>query len=224
MEIPRMLLAIAGKFPGADYTDARHSSPAEGCECNLGRMPMAQIGDARIGQSVAINFAIASECGLMGDSYIEAAQILAIQEHVKEMHTAFSKLCPGGTQLSDEDADKWFEGGATDLTGIADSSAREQRFLKWWAGRIEQTLGENGFAVGNKLSLADVVLYYAFAEELKDSKAKEGFPQHRREPFSNKARTAAVVDTCPRLKASINSVASNQNFQKWLAERGLQGF
>jgi glutathione S-transferase len=223
MEVPRMLCAIAGKFPG-DITDARHSAPIEGCACNLGRMPMAQIGDVCIGQSAAVNFAVASECGLMGDSYLEAAQILAIQEHVKEMQTAFGKICPWGTQMSEEDANKWFEGGATDTTGIADGSARDQRFLKWWAGRINECLGENGFAVGNKLSLADVLLYYAFAEELKDSECNEGFPQFRKEPMTSKARTAAVVDTCPRLKACIESVASNENFQKWLSMRGVQGF
>ena len=38
------------------------------------------------------------------------------------------------------------------------------RYLTWWMGRIENSLGNNGFAVGNKLSLGDVYLYANFAE------------------------------------------------------------
>ncbi|CAE7521026.1 unnamed protein product [Symbiodinium microadriaticum] len=220
MEVPRMMLAIGGKFPPNDYSDARHSAPCQdGLASNLGRMPVAQIGDEFIGQSAAINFAIASECGLMGENHIEAAKILSIQEHVKEMATVFGKLCPWGSDMDAETADKWFEGGATDFTGPADGPAREQRFLKWWAGRINECLGDNGFAVGNKLSLADVLLYYAFAEHLRDEEANEGFPSFRREPFTNLARTTAVLNTFPRLKASVTAVAENENFKRWLATR-----
>ena len=225
MEVPRALLAISGKFPPNDYTDARHNAPCEeGLSANLGRMPVIKIGDDNIGQSSAINFAIASECGLMGSSHIEAAKILAIQEHVKELMTAFYKVCPYGTEMNAETADKWFEGGATDFTGVADGSARDQRFLKWWAGRINDTLGENGFAVGNSLSLADVVLYNAFAEHLRDDECSEGFPQFKKEPFGSLSRTATVVEAFPRIRASIAAVADNENFQRWLSVRGVQGF
>eukprot|EP00351_Strombidinopsis_sp_SopsisLIS2011_P002749 CAMPEP_0116873760 /NCGR_PEP_ID=MMETSP0463-20121206/5044_1 /TAXON_ID=181622 /ORGANISM="Strombidinopsis sp, Strain SopsisLIS2011" /LENGTH=217 /DNA_ID=CAMNT_0004516371 /DNA_START=27 /DNA_END=680 /DNA_ORIENTATION=+ len=217
-------MAIAGKFPGADYADERCSAPPDGLQSNLGRMPVATIGDESVGQSGAINFLIASECGLMGSSTMDAAKILSICEHLKEMITAFYKIAPWGTDLTPENADNWFDGGADDTTGPADGSKRDTRFLKWWSGRIEQCLGGNGFAVGNSLSLADVMIYYIFAEELKAEECNEDLPQFRREPFGNKARTLATLASCPKILASINAVSANENFQKWLSVRGVQMF
>eukprot|EP01032_Pedospumella_encystans_P029749 gene29749-33585_t len=78
MEVPRMLLAVAGKFPPMDYVDGRFSAPTTGLEVNLGRMPVATIGDHSIGQSSAINAYFASEFGLMGSNNIEAAHIVSI--------------------------------------------------------------------------------------------------------------------------------------------------
>ena len=46
-------------------------------------------------------------------------------------------------------------------------AGRSARFLQWFLGRIEAVLGNNGFAVGDKLSLADVLIYNSFAEYLK---------------------------------------------------------
>ncbi len=48
MEVPRMLLAIGGKFPG-DYVDGRFSAPPEGLEANLGRMPLLTVADESVG-------------------------------------------------------------------------------------------------------------------------------------------------------------------------------
>ena len=42
MEIPRTLLAIAGKFPGDDYTDGRYSEPTGDLTANLGRVPILE--------------------------------------------------------------------------------------------------------------------------------------------------------------------------------------
>jgi hypothetical protein len=77
----------------------------------LGRLPVASIGGNTVGQSGAINFFIASELGLMGDSTFEAAQILSIYEHVKEMRTKYSELVPWGTEPSVEKLNDWFDGG-----------------------------------------------------------------------------------------------------------------
>jgi hypothetical protein len=86
MEIPRMCLAIAGKTNGAGMTDTRHSAP-EGFDfaANMGRMPVVQCDAGSVGQSLAINFFVASECGLMGSSTFEAAKILEVAEHVSEI-------------------------------------------------------------------------------------------------------------------------------------------
>jgi glutathione S-transferase len=223
MEVPRVCLAIAGKSKDTDYVDGRHSAPADNLEANLGRMPCVQCGDCHIGQSVAINFAVASECGLMGSNTMEAAQILAIQEHLKEMGAAFRNLCSYGTEPSAEVLDKWFDTGATDVSGPADRAGYSTRFLTWWMGRIEACLGDN-FAVGGKLSLADVLMYNTFAEYLKPEEAAADTPAWKREVFGSKDRMDAKLKNYPKIQASINACAANAGFQNHLATRGVQGF
>lgn len=224
MEVPRMMLAAAGKFPGTDYTDGRFDAPPADLECNLGRMPVCSVGDQHIGQSAAINHYIAAECGMMGSNNIEAAQIIGVCEHVKEMMTAFRGIVPYGAEPTAEALNKWFNEGATDSTGPAVREGYSSRYLSWWLGRIEASVGAGGFAVGNKLSLADVVIYNALAEYLKESEAKEGTPAWRREAFADKARTDAKVAAHPKLAAIVASVAGNAGIQRWLDQRGVQGF
>jgi glutathione S-transferase len=159
----------------------------------------------------------------LGSNTIEAAQILAIAEHIKEMRTAYSGLVPWGAEPSPE-SDVWFSGGAEDLTGTADRAGQKTRYLNWWTGRIEATLDSRGFAVGSKLSLADVLLFNAYGEVLAADQAAPDFPAYRREPFGSKEKTDAVLAKFPKVAASVKAVASNANVKKWLAMRGTQGF
>eukprot|EP00601_Ochromonadales_sp_CCMP2298_P007270 CAMPEP_0173202762 /NCGR_PEP_ID=MMETSP1141-20130122/19147_1 /TAXON_ID=483371 /ORGANISM="non described non described, Strain CCMP2298" /LENGTH=238 /DNA_ID=CAMNT_0014128151 /DNA_START=15 /DNA_END=731 /DNA_ORIENTATION=- len=225
MEVPRQMLAIAGKFPSeGGYEDGRFTEPPAGLEWNLGRMPVASVGDQSVGQSVAINFAIATECGMMGSSTMETAQILAIQEHLKEAGAGYKALVPYGTEPSAEALDTWFDSGSEDNTGAADRAGYSTRFLTWYAGRIEGCMGADGFAVGGKLSLADVLIYNMFAEVLKDDECAVDTPAFKREAFGCKARTDVALAKFPKLKASVEAVAANANLQKWLSTRGMQGF
>lgn len=217
-----MLLAIAGKFPG-DYVDGRFDAPNGDLTANLGRMPVVEVGDAVIGQSAAMNYFLAAENGLMGSNNLEAAQIIAVGEHLKEVGTAWRALVPYGTEPSAEALEKWFTEGAKDVEGVADRAGYSTRFLTWWMGRIEKALGDKGFAVGDKISLADVLIYNMFGEFLKDEEAGE-LPAFKREPFGSKARTDAALAAHPKINASVQAVANNANVQKWLAARGPQGF
>lgn len=223
-----MLLAISGKFPGAGYEDGRFSYPPEGLEQNLGRMPIASFGEESFGQSAAINFVVASECGLMGSSTFEAGHILSLSEHLKEMVQTYMKIVPWGTEPSPEQLDQWFDQGAKDVTGTADREGASSRHLTWWMGRIEACLeqlgGTGGFAVGGQMSLADVLLYYAFQETLADDQSPPDTPQFKKEPFGSLARTEALLASHPRVKASCQAVVGLENIQKWRRERGVQGF
>jgi glutathione S-transferase len=188
-------------------------------------MPLLKVNEeGSIGQSAAIYLYLALENGLAGDSHLETAQILSIFEHIKEMTTAYRSLVPAGVEPTSEAIHQWFHEGAKDVTGTADSSLRSSRYLQWWMGRIEQALDANGYAVGNKISAADIALYYSFAEELKANEASETFPQWRREPFGSKALVDEALGRYPKIKASVEAVAQNLNFQKWLSLRGPQGF
>lgn len=218
------LILFLGYVLQGDYVDGRFSAPPEGLESNLGRMPVLSVGDSSIGQSAAMNYYIASENGLMGDSNLEAAQILAISEHLKELMAAWRVLVPYGVEPTAEVLTTWFETGATDVTGTAVGDTRSTRFAQWWMGRIEAILGANGFAVGNKLSLADVLIYNTFAETLDAAQAPADMPQWKKESFGSKAHVDAALAKHPKLKASCDAVAANANAQKWLSSRGVQYF
>lgn len=190
-----MLLALGGKFPG-DYKDGRYNAPTGDLSWNLGRMPLLAVGSESVGQSGAINYYLAAELNLMGAGNMEGAQILSVAEHLKEMKTAYGKLAPYGVAPTAEVLEKWFNTGATDASPApADRAGMSERFLQWWMGRIEHVVGSNGFAVGTKISLADVLIYNTFAEFLKPEEAKEGVAQYRREPFGSKARTDAALQS-----------------------------
>jgi len=98
MEVARGILAIAGKFPDADYQDLRFNEPADDLKSNLGRMPVMNVGDESIGQSFAIYHYLASENGLMGSSSLEAAKIVSVFEHVRELGLAYRTLVPYGEE------------------------------------------------------------------------------------------------------------------------------
>jgi len=187
-------------------------------------MPVATIGEQSIGQSSAINMYFANEFGLMGSNNVEASQILAINEHLKEMDVSYKTLVPWATKPQPGALDTWFDGGAQDITGMAEHDGMRKRYLTWWLGRIELTLNTNGFAVGNKLSLADVLLYVNLADSLSDEQCAPNLPTWRSELFCDQKRTAAAVQKHPRILASCNTVASHPNIQKWLSVRGVQSF
>ena len=113
MEVPRMLLALAGKFPkggeGGDYVDGRYTTDevyndtvkplddaakAKLTNWNLGRMPMLFAGGSAVGQAAAINHYLADSLGYLGSNPMEAAQIIAIQEAIKECSTAYRGVVP----------------------------------------------------------------------------------------------------------------------------------
>lgn len=207
-----------------DYVDGRYDAPEGKLDANLGRMPIAQIGDEYIGQSAALNYYFAAENGLLGSNNLEAAQIIAVTEHVKEMMTAFRNIVKWGEEPTTEALDKWFNEGATDVSGPAAREGQSTRYLTWWMGRMEADLGDKGFAVGNKLSLADVMLFYVFADVLTEGQAKPDAAAWRKEPFCSKERTDAALAKHPKLKAAVDAVLSNEGIQKHLANRGVQGF
>ena len=187
-------------------------------------MPLLSVGDLHIGQSAAINYYIASECGLLGDSPFETASIISIAEHLKEMTTASRTVMPWGQEPTAEALEKWFDSGSTDVSGTADRSGQPTRYLKWWMGRIEAVLGSNGFAVGNKMSMADVLIYNSFAEHLKPEEAAPDTPAWKLGAFYCKEKTDAALANHPKIAASCAAVAANENVQRWLSMHGVQGF
>jgi len=240
MEVPRMILAVAGKFPG-DYVDGRYyregQTPSTDAKpydtvkdqlgANLGRLPVLDVdGAPGVGQSTAINYYLAQTNGLFGKDALEGAKILNICEHIKEMSGSMRKVMPYGVDVTDEMKKTWFESGAEDESpGPADSSKGGERFFKWWTKRIEFCLGDGGWAVGGSISLADLIIYNAFAEVMNPGEeTSDAVAAYRKVPFADKAMTDAGLASCPKIKAVCDNVAKNENIQKWLKSRPKMNF
>lgn len=88
---------------------------------------------------------------------------------------------------------------------------------------MEKLVGD-GYAVGNKLSLADVLLYNALADSLTPEECAGDLPAHRREPFSSLEHCKAALAAHPRIAKCVASVAAHPNIVKWMSTRGKQGF
>jgi glutathione S-transferase len=227
MEVPRCVLAAAGHFPGTGYTDVRYEedAPKTGTDANLGRLPVLEHNGVTIGQSVAINYYVAQAVHLLGANAAEAAQILAFQEHIKELKDSYRALVPYGTEPKAEALDAFFDdASANDYTGAADGSKRKNRHLLWFLGRMERLVGADGHAVGNKISLADILLFNALADHLTEADCSEPIPAYNREPFGSLARTNAALAKHPRIAKIVHTVAAHPNIAKWMATRGKQGF
>ncbi len=224
MEPARIMLSVA-KIPFTDVRvgDDEDPNTAGDLSSNLGRLPVAVIDGVSIGQSAAINYAVASACGLMGTTAAEAAQIIAIAEHVKELVTSYRRLVPYGTDPSPAAIATFFEDTtASDVTGAADYAHEKLRFLLWHLSRIQQVVGSAGFAVGDRLSLADVLLFCALGDTLAADRAKGQLPRWKREPFGDAARTAAVLQRFPRIAACVAS--AEKAAAEWLRVRPAQEF
>ena len=94
-------------------------------------------------------------------------------------------------------------------------------------GRIENAMQNNGFAVGSSLSLADAMIYNAFAEYLADDQIPEDkrpMDKWRTEPYADQARMVAKLKNYPKISASIQNYGSSSGLQQWLNNRGPQGF
>ena len=137
-EVPRCCLAIAGKkynnVQGVDWHEKGNLMDA-----NLGRVPLLESAQGSIGQSAAINFYVASECGLMGTSSFEAAQIVNFNEHLNELNAAYRKAHPYGTEPDEEKIKDFFENSnANDYAGPANRAVSGDRKLFPRCGRASR--------------------------------------------------------------------------------------
>lgn len=186
----RVLFALAkaeyvdSRFPIDFTTFARPEFDAErdagSFSINMNRLPILDYkgadGDFSLGQSKSIEKFIARKHGLLGSSEIEAAQIDMITEHVRDIKQKYNDSKAG---KKDEEL-----------------AAAKQKFLSedlpTWLAKLEKTLsGNNGFAVGQKISLADVAIHNL----IKDY-------------FDDLVAASAATSSTPRVAASAESVAS----------------
>jgi glutathione S-transferase len=147
--------------------------------CNMNSVPILTYNGVKLGQSKAINRFVGRKLGFMGSNDVEAAQIDAIADHVVEIMDGINAAI-------------------RDKKDEALAAAKESFDLKWYLDLIEKCVGENGFAVGNTRSVADVFIYYILDDVF--------FVRYQMGDKVN-----AVLNGCPKLKAIIAGVKEDAN-------------
>ena len=149
----------------------------------MGRAPILYVDGTAIAQSKTIERFVGRKLGFMGANDIEAAQVDAICEHVADIKKTYSdcKVGKKDEELAAAKA-KWI--GET---------------FPEWCAKLEKCLGGNGFAIGSKLSLADLVIFSIV--ELVD----------------DKAGAESALNANPKLAASL--AATKAAAAGWIAKR-----
>lgn len=95
-----------------------------------------------------------------------------------------------------------------------------KRNARWYLARMEKLVGAHGpFCVGSKLSLADILLFYRFADVVPREESNKETPDHRLEPFGSAAHCKALLAHFPKLSAIIENVRGDAKLQAYLAAR-----
>jgi len=206
-ETTRILLAAAG----AEYEDFRYplkindwstydftrdefdKDKADGkLWQSMGKVPFLEIKNSRfvgrISQSKAIERYVANKFGFMGNGPEEAALIDSYCEFLRDFKFAYSdEKCKPNKK---EAMDNWFN------VLLVEKLKKFERIIS------HDGMFQDGFTVGDKLSLADVSIY-SFLVEF----------------FDNKEGATLAYKECPKLKAIVKNVTNNEKISHWLNNR-----
>lgn len=142
---------------------------------NMDRVPILVYNGAEIGQSKTIERFVAKKLGFLGANEIESALVDMICEHVRDIRQKYNdvKVGKSGEELNEA----------------------KHKFLyndfPAWMSKLEKCLGNNGFAVGEKMSLADIAIQQLIQDYFDD---KEAGP--------------TAILSCPKITSSVNAVAA----------------
>ena len=199
-ETSRILLAITGQ----DYEDFRYplniidlatfnmektefdSAKKDGkLLSSLNKVPFLEVDGTVIPQSKAIERYIASRGNMMGDSLLEYARIDSICECIRDFKDAYQRVRKSDNK--EEEMTKWFTETLPERLGL-----------------LENIIGKenNLFSVGNRLSLADVVIF-AFITQF----------------FDDKTRAMDATNNTTNVRNIVNNVAGNEKVINWLNNR-----
>ena len=169
---------------------------------SMDNLPTLEVDGQIIFQSTVIERYLASKFGLMGTSAMEAAKIDSLCECIrgfKDMYRVFKEyqgfrnVCAEDNELT---INKWF---TETLAGCLRS------FNNLLALGIYEDKGldtDDVYSVGERLSLADVVIY-AFLVDF----------------FDDKVAIKNAYASCRSLNAIVRTVGNIEGIQKWMSER-----
>lgn len=155
---------------------------------SMDKVPFLEVDGHVIAQSKAIERYVANRYGFMGETLEEGATIDSYCEFVRDFKTAYHK--EKMKKNKDEAIDIWFN------KTLVEKLEKFDKILS------NNGMFDDGFSVGDKLSLADISIY-SFLVEF----------------FDNKDGVVSAYKNCPKLKSIVNNVNSNVNIYNWLQNR-----
>ena len=160
---------------------------------SMGKVPFLEVDGKTICQSKAIERYIAGRYNLMGDDLEDSAVIDSYCECLRDFKTAYHNE----KKKPDKEAamNKWFNELLVNKLEVFDS--------------IVSNKGSDmsGYAVGGKLSLADVSIYTFLVEY-----------------FDNTEGVLKAYENCPKLKAIVKTVGENEKIKKWIETRPVGSY
>ena len=152
---------------------------------SLNKVPFLEVDGVTIPQSKAIERYLATRGNMMGDSPLEYARIDSICECIRDFKDAYQKV------RNDKDKETatntWFNETLPEKLSLLDNILGKE---------------DNMFSVGNRLSLADVIIYSFIAQF-----------------FDDKERSLSATDNTNVMRNIVNNVSNNVNVVKWLSIR-----
>ena len=202
-EISRILLAIGEE----DYEDFRYplkiidwskhqmekeefeKDKAEGkLVGSLNKVPYLEVDGTIIPQSKSIERFLARKYSLMGENDIEAVRIDSLCECIRDFKDAYQSVRKADDK--EQAMNEWFTKTLVEKLGL-----------------LENLVDGEGFSVGKKVSLSDVVIF-AFITQF----------------FDNKEASMNATLATPKIRSVVEKVSSVPQVVSWLEKRPVTGF
>tara|TARA_B100000073_G_scaffold257447_1_gene217382 strand:+ start:3282 stop:3959 length:678 start_codon:yes stop_codon:yes gene_type:complete len=208
-ETSRLLFAIAG----VEYEDFRYplkvvdmktwkmereefdKDKEEGkLEMSMNKLPALHLDNGEVlCQSKTIERYLGTMFGMMGDSDFEFARIDSVCECIRDFKDAYQKVRRLEGDEREKGMEEWFS------TTLAERLGALEKVLN--RGSLFED-GSSPYAVGSRMSLADVVIY-AFVRQF----------------FDEKEKAFNATENCPHIRSIIEHVENNERIKEWLANR-----
>ena len=155
---------------------------------SLNKLPYLEVDGVVVPQSKSIERFLAKKYNLMGTSDIEALRIDSLCECVRDFKDAYQSVRKAENKV--EATNEWFTKTLVEKLSL-----------------LENLVDGNGFTVGERLSLSDVVLY-AFITQF----------------FDNKEASMNATLASPKIRSVIENVSTVPQLVSWIEKRPKTDF
>lgn len=155
---------------------------------NMDRLPIMEYNGVQFGQSKTIERFVARKLGFAGSNDAEEVLIDMLCEHVRDIKQKYNDAKAGKTGDAMNEAKASFV--AKDLPE--------------WLEKLEKCVQAGGFAVGDKISIADISIHQLIRDHFDDADA-----------------ALRACSGCPKLTAIVENISTAA--KEWFSSRPVTG-